>query len=477
MHILHENRPSSRLGAIGRIAAPLFIGVQALLPQVSQAAGFQLTSQNASGLGSVFAGQAALADDASTVWFNPAGMAFLDDPRQAVVAGQYVKSRSDFSSSGSCTPYLGTAVGTTACPFGPSGNLGHPAGSDGNRSPATAEYPNLYLTWPLIANTLFAGIGVNAPFGLKTDYGDNWVGRFQATESKTSAININPALAYKFDRFAFGVGLDVQRFDAELSNEVSYTAVAVGSGVPALAAAVGPGAEGLSKLKGHDWAVGWNAGVNVAVLDTLHVAATYRASIHHDVDGNIQFANRPTALSIVPQIGNGGASVSIRLPSSVSLAASWVVVPDVTLMLDWTRTNWSSIQDLRIYRTDGPLAGALLTDTALRLKDTHRVGFGAAWHVSGPWTVRTGIETESSSVDDRYRSPILPDTDRLEYGFGVRFDARPDTFDVGALFLKPRHPSIALVNQAGPTSLPQGSLNGSTATSALVVGAQWTRRF
>src|ERR671924_680847 len=99
-------------------------------PGSARAAGFQLFEQNASGLGNAYAGQAAAAEDASAISFNPAGLTHL--PRGQVVGALHlVKPASTFSNNGSCTPYVGTGVGTNTCPFGPHGNLGHVAGGNG----------------------------------------------------------------------------------------------------------------------------------------------------------------------------------------------------------------------------------------------------------------------------------------------------------------------------------------------------------
>src|SRR2546430_4570909 len=87
------------------------------LPGSANAAGFQLIEQNASGLGNAYAGQAAAAEDASAIYFNPAGLTRI--PRGQVVGVlNLVKLPSKFSNDGSCTPYVGTGVGTSTCPFG-----------------------------------------------------------------------------------------------------------------------------------------------------------------------------------------------------------------------------------------------------------------------------------------------------------------------------------------------------------------------
>src|SRR5215510_13454791 len=118
-------------------------------PGSASAAGFQLMEQNASGLGNAYAGQAAAAEDASTIYFNPAGLTNTGYG-QVVGALTLVKPSSRFENGGSCTPYLGTGVGTSTCPFGPNGNLGHAAGGNGGDGGDWGSIPNVYLSWEVL---------------------------------------------------------------------------------------------------------------------------------------------------------------------------------------------------------------------------------------------------------------------------------------------------------------------------------------
>src|SRR4030095_8212438 len=153
------------------------------LPGSARAAGFQLFEQNARGLGDAYAGQGAAAEDASAIYFNPAGLTRL--PRGQVVGALHlVKPSTTFSNNGSCTPYVGTGVGTSTCPFGPNGNLGHSAGGTGGDAGDWSVVPNAYLSWEVLQSTGWLGLGVNAPFGLKTAWDEDWVGRFQAIKSE-----------------------------------------------------------------------------------------------------------------------------------------------------------------------------------------------------------------------------------------------------------------------------------------------------
>ncbi|MDZ7579635.1 MAG: outer membrane protein transport protein [Deltaproteobacteria bacterium] len=138
------------------------------LANLAHGAGFALIEQNASGLGNAYAGQAAAATDASTIFFNPAGMTYLPD-RQVVLAGHLIKPQAKFS--GTVTPDIGGGNG------GDAGDL--------------AFVPNAYFAFRLTPD-VHLGVGVNAPFGLKTEYDPDWKGRTQTIESEIKTINLNP---------------------------------------------------------------------------------------------------------------------------------------------------------------------------------------------------------------------------------------------------------------------------------------------
>jgi long-chain fatty acid transport protein len=471
--------------ALPRWAAPFAAVALTLVSAPSSAAGFALTEQNASGLGSVFAGQAALADDASVVFFNPAGLTRLNARQQYVLAAHDVKPTSQFTDVGSCAPFAGTGAGTVTCPFGAAGNLGHPPGGAGGEVSDPSYVPTLYAAWRLPIENWWAGIGVNVPFGLETRRDPAWIGRFRAIDSRTRAININPALAFRpFDRFSIGVGLNAQRFDAKLSNAVSYRAVALASGVPALIAAVPSGAEGVATIKGKDWGYGWNLGIDQSLLnDALHVAVAYRSAIRHTLSGSVAFEGRPAALAAVPQIADGKVKADVELPGMLSLAAAWKPASQpVKLMADWTHTSWNSIQDLTIVRDDG--SGSALGSTPLRLRNSWRAGVGAAWDVTTGWRLRAGFAHETSPVQDAFRTPRLSDSSRNWYGLGVRWNsagydnpAGGLAVDFGVALVRPQDASSALANQDMPQSPPQGTLLGSYASRATIIGLQLTASY
>ena len=124
---------------------------------------------------------AATAEDASTVFYNPAGMSELRT-MQFTVGGHMIDLSAKFSNSGSSIPIGATLIGSQ-----PGGNGGEAGG--------ISVVPNFYFVMP-IGDRFNFGVGVNSPFGLKTEYDDNWIGRFQGIKSELTTYNINPSFSF-----------------------------------------------------------------------------------------------------------------------------------------------------------------------------------------------------------------------------------------------------------------------------------------
>lgn len=436
------------------------------------AAGFQLQEQNASGLGIAYSGQAAAAEDASTVYWNPAGMTRLDG-RQVVAGLELVRTSGKFRSGNSCLPYLGVGAGSTACPFGANGNLGHTGTGSGGDAGDWAGIPNLYGSLQLTPQ-LWLGIGVGVPFGLKTEWDIDWIGRFHATKSEVMTINVNPSIAWKPNEvFSIGAGVNAMRIEAELANAVSYRAAALATAIPAIILGTPAGAEGIATVEGDDWGWGWNLGAIVNLGPATRIGVHYRSTIKFTLDGNVRFDGRPAALGAVPQLADGNISAEVRLPDTFSIGFAHSFSPRWQLLADWTWTGWESIQDLNIVRADGLLSGRTLNTLALHLKDSWRAGLGLNYQISDPLKLRFGIAHDTSAVRDEFRSPRLPDEDRTWLAVGAQWKpSKQWAFDLGYAYLIVKDASSAVANQETATSAPRGSLVGEYEADTHLLGAQ-----
>jgi long-chain fatty acid transport protein len=433
------------------------------------AAGFALIEQNASGLGNAYSGQAAAAEDASTIWFNPAGMTRIGG-RQAVGALNIIKPSAKFSNNGSTAPTLGPPVPA------PLQNLGYPVGGNGGDAGDWAVVPNGYLSWEIMPNQLWLGLGINAPFGLTTEWDNGWVGRFHALKSEVMTININPSIAWKVNEmFSVGAGINAMYLDAELTNSVAYRAAAIATNNAGIIAAVPAGTEGVAKVKADDWGWGWNVGAMINFTPATRLGLSYRSTVDFDLRGDVSFNDRPAALASV--LPNSGVRADVKLPDSFSAALSHTM-NRWQFLADYTWTGWDSIKDLSIYRTGSTTC--CLTSTPLNFKDSWRVGLGVNYQLNAEWKLRGGIAYDKTPVQDQYRTPRLPDEDRTWLAAGAQWTlSKTLALDFGLAYLFVSDASSNLPNQepasaipAGFPNSPRGTLVGNYSADVWIISGQ-----
>ena len=216
-------------------------------PVISQAAGFALIEQNASGMGNAYAGGSAIAEDASTIYFNPAGMTYIQGT-QAVGALHLINPNAEFNNKGSVA---GDFPGPAPA---------RPLGGEGPNAGDLAFVPNFYFKMDL-TDSVKLGIGVNVPFGLKTEFDNKWIGRFHADKSEVKTININPSVAFKVnDQLSLGFGVSAMRAEATLSRAIN-----VGL------------RESKVEIKGDDWGFGFNLGAIYQATADTRIGVAYRS--------------------------------------------------------------------------------------------------------------------------------------------------------------------------------------------------------
>ncbi len=409
-------------------------------------AGFALQENAGSGLGNAFAGGAAVAEDANTVWANPAGMSRIGTNQ--LVGTIYL-----------LTPSMKFSNGASIAA------AQQPLGGDGGDAGSLNVVPNMYFVMPIDKQWAF-GIGVNAPFGLVTEYDTSWIGRFQGVKSDIKTMNINPAISWKpVESFAVGLGADYQQIKATLTSQYNYSVALLGTaaappprglGIPPGSATYNaiaqstPGLESSVDVTGDDWAWGWNVGVLWDIDKNNRIGAHYRSSIKYNVVGNATFVNPtlpPVPSPIAPVVAglsaainagglyNGSVSSDIELPEIVNVSYFGKLNDRWDIMADIQYTGWSKIQDLTFTRTSGPASGTVLSTTPERWDDVWRYSVGANYHYDDKWLFRGGVAWDQSPVSDAYRTPRLPDGDRIWLAAGAQYKMdRQWVFDFGVAY-------------------------------------------
>ena len=422
-----------------------------LMTGSAAASGFALIEQSASGMGNAYAGGAASAEDASTIFFNPAGMSRLSG-KQVVVAAHAIRPSAKFS---------GTATGLA--PLQTAGtNTGGDAGS-------WALVPNAYFVMELNPKT-HLGLGINAPFGLQTQYDPAWVGRFQAIKSKIETINLNPSVSYDVnDFFSVGAGLNYQNIKGNLSSAVNYSAAAFSAGGAGLLAAIGgAGVEGQNNLSGSDNSWGYNFGMLFNFSPQTRAGLAYRSSIKHHLTGTTSFTNRPALLAAA--IPDGAISLDITLPESLAVSVFHQVNDKWDFMADMTLTGWSSFQQLKVVRS----TGATLLAVPENWRDTWRVAVGGNYHYSDQWMARVGAAYDQAPVSDAFRTARIPDSDRTWLTVGGQYKPNKESaVDFGYAHLFVKNSTIADRQAA----VGKGDLIGTYKNSVDILSVQYAYSF
>ncbi|MDF2764821.1 MAG: hypothetical protein K0S81_1815, partial [Rhodospirillales bacterium] len=278
----------------------------------AQASGFALREQSGSMLGQAFAGQNAYAMDPSIIFYNPAGMSALEGTQASAVAS-FIFPSNEFSNEGSTT-ILGPAL------------LGTNEGGDAGEN---ALVPTAYGMTSF--GDFRVGVGVNAPFGLTTEYDDGWIGRYAALTSSLKTINVNPVVSYQVTPWlAIGGGAQIQRADARLTNAV-FT----------------PFGEGEVELQADDVGFGFTAGALITPMPGTMFGIGFRSSVKHELEGEAEVQLPPTPFPI-PGAGVRDATAELETPESIGVSVYHQVNDRFGVAATFEWTNWSRFKELRV---------------------------------------------------------------------------------------------------------------------------------
>ncbi|HGY9627194.1 outer membrane protein transport protein [Pseudomonas putida] len=399
------------------------------------AAGFALNEQSVSGMGTGFAGRSSSAEDASTVFGNPAGMSRLKR-EQITVGGAAVIAKTDIS--------------------GPGSNLG--GETDGDMVP-TVGVPMGYYVKP-IDDHWSVGFGVYVPFGLVTDYGSDDAARYWGKKSHVEVITFQPTVSYAFnDKVSIGFGPTINRIKGELGSNLINPFT--------------PGAnDGEVKIKGDDTAVGYNIGVLVQATDRTRVGLTYHSMVDYKLEGK----TRVSTPLIGPYDGSKfDASLKIKTPESVDLSITHELNDQWTLYAGSTWTRWSRLENITVENdVPPPLTGSPF-DTITEEQNWHDTwahAIGASYKVNKEWTLRAGFSVDQSPTNNHDRSPRIPTGDRKAVSFGAGWSPNDDmTIDLAYSYLWEEDTKV---NQV---SASKGSYQAKYENSAHGLGASLTYRF
>lgn len=389
---------------------------------------------------------AATADDPSAIFYNVAGLA--QQRRFTIMAG------------GTAINFSNEFRGDPNDPFA--------SGTTGHYRRHTFVPPNAYAIVPIGSNLTF-GIGVMAPFGLRTSWADPWVGRFAAKDSEVKAVSVEPAVAWQTSdgRFAIGGGPEYRRGRVILQRNNALT----GSGVNPFTGRI---VDVANVYLSSDWnsAWGWNVGVLFKPSSNWRIGASYRADMDIDFTGDATFTQIPTGnpqLDALVKAGlppNQRISTTLPFPAHAYLGVATSLVPNWDIEADVTRTTWSRFKSLDVAFSQTP---AINLHRDQNWKDTYSYRLGANHAATPDWDVRLGILYDENPQPTEAVSALLPDSNRKGATFGVGY--HPNRFIVDATVF------VLHFDTRGTLGRSAEGLNGEFSTDAVLLSLNLGYRF
>ena len=341
-------------------------------------AGFALNEQSTRLSGQAFSGRASDADNASTVFGNPAGMSLLKQGEVSAGAS-FVDAHTDISD-----------VNSTAAGFPVSGS------NDGDMIPFTT-IPFLFYAQPLDEHWA-VGFGAYVPFGLATEYDDDFQGRYFGTKSDIRVMTLQPTVSYQINNnLSIGLGVTYNRFNGKLEKNF-FTGPLTG--------------DIQVSVKGDDDAWGYNIGALYQFSEKTRIGLTYYSKVKYTLDGHTSLQNVPGAGSL-----RFDAKLDIETPDRIELGATHALTPQLTLHGNIARTNWKTLDEIRVKNAGA--SGTLAEPTEpLDWDPSMLYSLGLSYRIDNQWAIRGGLAIDKQPIPGSTRSVRLPAGDRTIAALG-----------------------------------------------------------
>ncbi|EKP0308584.1 outer membrane protein transport protein [Aeromonas veronii] len=401
----------------------------------THAAGYQLSEQSATGLGRAFAGEAAIADNASVLGRNPGAITRFRSP---TLSGGVIYLKPDVTISGQVHDMFGTQ------------------NASANDIADDAWIPNLYFIAPLnerlsmgLSATSHYGLGIKMPQGYHAGHFGNI--------SDIRTVDLGTALAYRFsDMISIGAGLSLIQGEGEVGGTYPTTLT---NGQSVIA----------KHVKGDGRKLGWNTGILLIPSKQTRIGLSYRNGVDLKLKGDATLS-KPVAPSKFVSISDKGNLV-LPLPATAELALFQQINDKLAIHSSINWTDWSQFKSL---------TANLDHLGTLPIKEEHwedgwRYALGMTYQLAPQWQLRSGIAYDQSPVPAANRTISIPDADRIWYSLGMGYQFTPDlTMDLGLTFLDGKKVDV---HERFTQGNYQSRFNGTSEGDAWLAGAQLSYLF
>lgn len=406
------------------LSFPIFFSINSTM-----AGGFQLHEQNAS-LGDVHAGYSVDAKDASTNFYNAAG---LTDILDSITTTSAVTAASNVSFKGQST------IKTVP-------ELGQPIVGSGSASTNGFNLiPSLHYATP-INDKLAFGLSIVSPFASEIDWSNKDFTRYNSTLNGITTINFSPSFAYKVSNaLSVGLGADAQYVSMKINKMVGLNIDMLNGGVPDDVSM--NDSIVTNQLTGTN--MGWHSGVLYKPANYLKLGFSYRSAINHKATGTSILKGRLAGETTDPSPNKENKSKNlkaiIRIPQTMAFSIQFDPSNDIELVSTIVHTKWDVVKSFDLKNvptafvddnTQKPIFLDLVS-TKMNLHNTLGFFTGARWQLNDQIQLKSGFGYDQTPSQDDQRDLKMPDGNRLLFGLGTNYRyTKGVNFELGWMFVK-----------------------------------------
>ncbi|EJF1756267.1 outer membrane protein transport protein [Vibrio cholerae] len=410
----------------------------------TQAAGFQLAEYSATGLGRAYAGEAAMADNASAQWRNPAMLTYLEGT-QVSAGAIYVNPNVDVEGT-----INHAQLGKT-----------HASSNDFAHD---AVIPNFYLSHQL-NEQMALGFALGTNYGMETDLGTDFAASHFGNQASVISKEANLNIAYQIlPQLSIGGGVRYVMGEghfgatAPAKNLIRHP---VTNNVMTL-----PKGTTLKYMEGEDNSWGWQVGSAWQINQDHRVGFAYKSEVIMDFEGHAEGISYGT---------NKPGMMSLTLPATAELASFHQLNDQWAIHASINWTDWSSFKELTAVF---PEKSDLIKSE--NWEDNYRFALGTTYQYDAKLALRAGVAYDTSAVDDKNRTATIPETDRTWVSVGGSYVATPQlTLDAGFTYIFAKDATINEPRDASDQTAAAigGAFTGNVSGNVWLIGVQANYRF
>ncbi|EJC6736239.1 aromatic hydrocarbon degradation protein [Vibrio vulnificus] len=421
---------------------------------LANAAGFQLAEYSATGLGRAYAGEAAMADNASAQWRNPAMLTYLEGT-QVSVGAIYVNPNIDIDGN---VNFAGKNISASSDDFA-----------------HDAIIPNFYLSHQY-NEKIAIGFALGTNYGMETDLGKDFSASHFGNEASVISKEANLNLAYQLNE-QFSIGGGVRYIIAE----GSFGATAPKNNIVGKHPITGdpiilPQGTTLKYMEGDDTAWGWQVGSAWQINENHRVGFTYKSEVELKLEGHAEGVGFGLGTPINPKSRDNGY-MYLTLPATAELASFHQLTKKLAMHASFNWTDWSSFEKLEAHMET---VGTQMVKEE-HWEDNYRFAVGATYQLQPKLALRTGIAYDTSAVSDKNRTITIPETDRTWLSVGATYDWTQNfTLDAGFTYIIAKDAPIKESRGYSSDEAAQavgGQFVGETTGNVWLIGVQANYRF